>query len=496
MKFLLLAIISIACFAQANLDEVNSKIKEIEKQEKIINDRIAGGQDASLFEGKLKQLAADKKTLISKRNSLKPVQKKKAVVKKVVKSTPKPRRANSSSLAKVMREIENLKKENKEIKKMVSAGNGPNNLKVNGHFQIRSESAKNRQADMTQDQSNEIFSRLRANFLLKKNEKLNFKLAVQATKNYGANHNAGQTQHSELTVYESFVQYNPSKQTNLFIGRQMLSYGDQLIIGALPWANTARSFDAFKVRQNFKKGWVDVFWAKLEDSTLTREEKDDSDLYGIYSSFNFGKWFKAADLYLLQRKDKSTDPSVEVNTIGFRLKGGNDDFFYRTENGVQSITGEDNDEAYQYNIEFGAKLKSHKLSVEYATAGKDYVQLYPTAHKFLGFADVLGRKNINHTALHYKGGLSDWLKLAVSYHDFKRNDTDEPMYNLVTNGNFGTTGDSDDVGSEVDVVATFLPTKGMKLQLGAAYFSPGEYFDDNGVDEQVEFTYVMLIANF
>jgi hypothetical protein len=139
-----------------------------------------------------------------------------------------------------------------------------------------------------------------------------------------------------------------------------------------------------------------------------------------------------------------------------------------------------------------------KLSVEYATAGKDYVQLYPTAHKFLGFADVVGRKNINQVALHYASGFSNWFKFKLSYHQFTRNDTDATASKL-GGTSWGTTGNADDIGSEIDFLLNFITQNNLKLQFGGGFFTPGEYLKDqdpSGDDEQIQFIYTQLIANF
>jgi hypothetical protein len=170
--------------------------------------------------------------------------------------------------------------------------------------------------------------------------------------------------------------------------------------------------------------------------------------------------------------------------------------FYRTENGIQS--GQNlGDDAYQYNVELGVNLSGHKISGEYSLAGANYVQMYPTAHKFLGFADVLGRKNLKHMALHYKAKPVDFLKVMFTYHDFKRNDTDKNASKL-TGGAWGTSGTSDDIGSEFDLVLTYLTKSQLSFQLGTTLFQPGQYLKDqqNGEEEDVKFHYLQLLAKF
>ena len=400
--------------------------------------------------------------------------------------------------------LKNLQSRQGELEKKLSGTGGKSIASFKGHYQMRGESAKNRQAVANASQSGQLFSRLRVNMFFAPNDRLKFELAPQATKNFGGEENgnatSGGTTHTEVDFFAANIRYKIIPKLELTVGRQEMAYGDHLIIGSLPWANTGRSFDAIRGRLNFEKGWVDAFWSKIADnatSGLTLEDLDDKDLYGVYTSWAINNWLKTIDLYFLSQVDRTSYPaaSSDINTVGFRALGEYRWFWYRTENAVQSGTSIEED-GYQYNLELGGKFMGSKLSVEYATAGKNYIQLYPTAHKFLGIADVLGRKNINHTAVHFASGYSDWLKFKASYHYFKRNDTSATAAGL-TGGTIGTTGTSDDIGDEFDFVVNFITKHNLKLQAGIGLFNPGQYIEDNrGLDEQVQFSYLQLNANF
>ena len=47
------------------------------------------------------------------------------------------------------------------------------------------------------------------------------------------------------------------------VGRQLLAYGDQRLVGALDWANTSRAFDAVKLQLRGNSFKVDVFSAQV-----------------------------------------------------------------------------------------------------------------------------------------------------------------------------------------------------------------------------------------
>lgn len=517
--------------------EMKERIQFIDKELATIQGRIDSGQDPALFKSYVDKFNAEKKDLQGKLGgSTRSAPRKVAPAPKNVTSTPV-KNSNSRQLyisenvrkAKTLPELTSLLKDKKnELIDALATNNGQRRIRQNhldvafleakiaemgrspamaadtesgtkfkyrGHFQFRQESATNRQGTLGSTQTDQAFFRLRTYLTFSPNNAMDFNLTPQATKSLGEDNNAGQISHQGIDYYEANFNYKINKSLQFKLGRQEVAYGDHLIIGSLPWANTARSFDALKFKYSGEKNWTDVMYAKVVDNGTQLDATDDTNMLVVYHSHDFGPKLKNADLYYIHRIDNNTAGS-EVNTIGFRLKGAFGDYFYRTENGQQSGSSSVEDDAYQYNLELGKKFHKYKLSLEYATAGANYVQMYPTAHKFLGFADVLGRKNINHTALHLMGPIAAGFSFRLDYHQFQRNDTEQPAYNLLTNGNFGTTGTSADVGSEIDLVVTYKTKDKLKLQFGTTSFTPGTYMEDNGLDENVLFHYLQLNAGF
>ncbi len=374
-------------------------------------------------------------------------------------------------------------------------------LSYKGHYQFRTESAKNANGIKYTDINDSTSSRLRAYFTFAPNKNLKLNLTPQATKGFGANdwfiksdgttekkETSGGTTHTDLSFYEANIDYNIVDNFSMKLGRQEMSYGEHLVIGALPWVNTARSFDAAKFKFKYDLGWTDLFRSRIGDNYTATNTTDDTNFDGIYSSFNFNDYVKPLDLYLLQKRNRLVDTTV--NMFGFRILGSVDQFFYRTENGFQNAA-----DSNQFNLETGYKFGGNfSASLEYATAGSGYDQLYPTAHKFLGYADVLKRNNINQLALYLNGKFTNWLSGTLDIHSFKRNKDDKPVSNLTTS--LGSTGDSKDVGNEVDLLLTASSSDGVKVQLGHCVFQPGEYMKDNGKDKTTTFSYLQLNAEF
>jgi hypothetical protein len=374
--------------------------------------------------------------------------------------------------------------------------------KVKGHFQFRTESADNQKGVQSVRQTDQSVFRARTDLTFSSNKNLDFNLSPQATKGFGAddsngNTTSGSTTHSELYFYQANIDYKIMPGLSAKIGRQEIAYGEHLIIGSLPWANNARSFDAIKFHYKYWRGWTDLFYSKISDNASTLSATDDVNLVTLYNSMSFNKNLKALDIYYIHQNDDRTT-QLEINSVGLRAKGSFGALFYRTENTFQSGSSL-GDDAYQYDIELGGKLMGISLSAEYALAGKDYRQLYPTTHKFLGIADVLGRRNIQQYAFHLKGDITSWLTAKVDYHIFTRDVKTESAYKLDGTSAWGTTGNSDEIGDEIDAVLILKTGDNLNLQLGGGWFSPGKYMKDNDFnnkDKTVKFTYAQLNAKF
>ncbi len=547
-------VLSATAFAQ-NRGELEKRLNFVNGEIDKIQKRIENGQDPQLFKKYLKNFKAEKnelnKKLAATEATVAPVKTKK-VNKKV--KTPKVKSKTAKSLvgnkllpsvrltSKVplgLVEIESLLRSERESYLSLLGrgvtGNRIRQAEVNiaylelqkskglsvetqakapktspkelskfsykGHFQLRSESATNQQGVQDRRQTEQSFYRLRTYFTFSPNEKLDFNYTPQTTKGFGADEGgvptSGSTNHSDVSFFEANINYNISSRLSAKLGRQELDYGDHLIIGSLPWANTGRSFDALKFRFSHWKGGSDIFYSKISNDGSALTASDDTDLFTIYNSYTINQYLKPLDLYFIREVDDSAG-GVNINTFGLRVKGQVGAFFYRTENGVQA-GAKLGDDAFQYNLELGAQLNSYSASLEYSLAGADYRQLYPTAHKFLGIADVLGRRNLRHYALHLKGAPTDWLTITADYHIFQRNDTDESAYRLNGMSAWGTEGSADEIGDEVDLVAVFNTSDNIKFQLGAALFNPGQYMIDNELntrDDKVEFLYGQVNASF
>ena len=73
----------------------------------------------------------------------------------------------------------------------------------------------------------------------------------------------------------------------LTVGRQVLAYGDQRLIGALNWTNTSRAFDAVKLQFRGDGARVDVFSAQVvqnDPAVRINRSMEGNNLHGVYGA--------------------------------------------------------------------------------------------------------------------------------------------------------------------------------------------------------------------
>lgn len=317
-----------------------------------------------------------------------------------------------------------------------------------------------------------------------------------------------------LNIHEAYFAINPNQNRDftIFLGRQELSYGDQLIMGAVPWSRWGRSFDAMKARYVYdQKITLDLFAAKLQENNYlgssSGSKPDDSNLYGVYATSDLGQYFKNVDLYFLEKDANTSTGNLfsDTSAYGVRAKSaiGDSNFDYRAEytyENTRLIAGaEESESQHQLDVELGHTFSFHntRLALEYFESSKNFDQLFPTGHKFLGYADQFSRRNIKGYVLHISTLVIDKLTLNVDYHLFNRYNKNSPAYNF-SGTSLGTSGSKEEIASEVDVVATYNFTSHLQASLGYAVVKPKSYITDQsaGNTENTEFSYFQLLAKF
>lgn len=290
-----------------------------------------------------------------------------------------------------------------------------------------------------------------------------------------------------MIVHQAYLDYRPFESLRMIGGRQILTYGDELLIGAaLGWANVGRSFDAIKLIYKEGDAQTDLFWSRLVDtSTFTKAGNGSADFGGLYQSLNFGTYLKNFDPYVFYLSDTRATSSISLWTAGLRMKSSVSSIDYRAETTYQAGTvGVDAQSAFQEDLELGYTLHPQsklRLGLNGFYATPQFNQLFPAAHKWIGVADVLGRRNL------YGGAIrasvtphTDWT-VSLDLFQLYRVSLDHPLYVLNGLNSLGSARatSSSSVGTELDFNVIYKVSSDVTLSAGINTLFSSDYLVSN-----------------
>lgn len=286
------------------------------------------------------------------------------------------------------------------------------------------------------------------------------------------------------------------------LGRQELLLGEQRLVSPLDWANTRRTFDGYRLTYASKEVDGDLFYTnpvnRVPATGGTNQwdsSNNDRSFYGAYLSRK--DWaVGTVDAYYLGYDDQQADFSY--HTLGSRLSGSGEHLMYELEGGVQFGS---NSNSSRHNATFitgglGRKMdlrvggKAWKPTLwayyDYASGGNSelvsrgdngFDHLFPLGHKYLGFMDLFGRRNIHDVNMQFSTALGSRVNLLVWYHYFFLDQATTPYGLGMEPFNGGNTAGSRDLGHEIDVLATVNLDARNSFLLGYSFFGAGRYYD-------------------
>ncbi|MDP6558421.1 MAG: alginate export family protein [Pirellulaceae bacterium] len=302
------------------------------------------------------------------------------------------------------------------------------------------------------------------------------------------------------------------------IGRQEILLGAQRLVSPLDWANTRRTFDGARVMWQGDAWDVDAFWLRpMKRNAAHRTHLDapnmDRQFYSAYATYkglcqdNLEAYWLALDY-----EDVGTT-GIRYDTIGTRIWGGRGAWLYELEGGVQfgeNSDGSDHSAGF-VTAGLGRKFECASFSptlwgyYDWAsgddTVGNGFHHHEPLAHKYLGFMDLFGRRNIQDFNLQATAQLTEKTKLLIWYHYFLLANQNDVPYNVnMTNfaGLAGPSG-SKDLGQELDVVLSRTITPRSSILFGYSHFFARDYYGTTaGVpfDGDADFGWVQWHLNF
>jgi hypothetical protein len=305
-------------------------------------------------------------------------------------------------------------------------------------------------------------------------------------------------------------------------GRQELAFGEERLVGASNWGNTARTFDA--VRLGLRRGGyhADVFASSVvvpRDHAFDRHTQGDN-LHGIYGGIDTLIPEAVIEPYAFWRVSPAARGEMGVpgrldsKTAGFRWNGKlPQNFEYTAEMALQrgSWAG-DSVSAWAGFWRLGRLFNSIawrprvRLEVNHASGDSNpadgrhetFDVLYPTAHDKYGMTDQAGWKNISHIGIIGEFRPRRALVLQVKAHDRWLASARDGLYSaggtLLVRDVSGRAGTH--VGKEVDVQAIWTPAPNVQVGAGVGHMFPGRFLKQTTPGHPYTFPYISVLYGF
>ncbi len=329
------------------------------------------------------------------------------------------------------------------------------------------------------------------------------------------------TDRDDADILNAFAEVNQlpwlGMQWALRYGRQELLFGRERLVSPSDWANVKRTFQGAIV-EGRGDGWLLTAFA-THPVTLIPAAMDVPDVHTAFwgAELTFAKAGsgRTTDLFAYV---KGTDaagatPYAQRVTFGTRAVAqiGQSPFGYELEGGVQlGASGATTARAYMLDVElnaalpfdmhpvlaFGGGYASGSDSGAVAQSGT-WDQLFPLAHSYLGYADVLGRKNVVEERLVGTMNPAKSVRLRASIHAFQRANTGDAIYD--TPGAVlrapGTSA-ARDIGGETDLTVQWRVGSHLRIDGGYAHFTPGSFMRETGSALAYSWMYAAVTATF
>ena len=368
-----------------------------------------------------------------------------------------------------------------------------------GQYRLRGEFVDNSDYDEAVNDTSDMWGqRVRLTANAKATDDVSAKITIQDTRNWGT---TGVLTESGASVdlHEAYLNVSNIFGTPVSFraGRQELSYGDERLIGNFGWSNQGRAFDAFKFVYSNDAVNVDFFSALISEDSSS--DNDDSTFSGVYATLKQLVPNNTLDVYLLQNTS-GTSLSETRYTVGARLKGAVAGVDYTVEIPYQfgeASTTQDIS-AYAFAVKAGYTLPTPmnvRIGAEYDYAtGNDtdaaeteaFANLYPTNHMHFGIGDVVNSwSDLQAWSINASADVNEQTKVSVAYWDYTETETT-------------VAGESDDLGTEIDIIATYKYNNAVTIEAGLAHFMPGEgnLLVATDPDDARDWAYLQFTGNF
>ena len=343
---------------------------------------------------------------------------------------------------------------------------------------------------------------------------------------------------------QCYVQIGP-KDINGTIGRQVLLYGDERLIGPGEWTNFTKTFDAAKVRWEQPKFSIDVFAST--PVYIFRDQFNTSDLFngsethrdlvfaGIYATTTAIQPMTLDFYTLVLTEDNPTffPQAVTYPGTSLSIPGTSTSFVTlgtRVKSDPKKLHGWEYDGEFAFQagqvsdldllacaLHIGGGYTWEKcawtprLYFEYNFATGDsnpddgdigtFQNLFPSNHNKYGVQDLFAWQNLSSPDVRFRVKPLKQVTLETAFYSFWLANTNDAWYraNGTTRVRPVTPAARDAssyVGSELDLLATYQPLKFLSIWAGYSHFFAGDYLKATGPSDDADYGYVQATITF
>jgi hypothetical protein len=284
------------------------------------------------------------------------------------------------------------------------------------------------------------------------------------------------------------------------VGRQELNLGSQRLVSTLDWANTRRTFQGASVYRNGDKWDSQFFWVQPVIPNFNQLDWADTqqNFAGGYVNYRPAKG-QSVEFYnyayvnnnsIVQRGLQRGN--ISMDTIGARYTGDKNNVLWDVEAAGQfGRTAGQNVAAAMATVGLGYNAKelawhpTFWAYYDYATGDgspnsgnfNTFNQLFPFGHYYMGWADLIGRQNIQDLNFHMYLYPTKWITFWTQYHIFQLANARDALYNTAGNvSRFDPTGRAGrNVGQELDFIVNFHLTNHSDVMAGYSHLFAGSF---------------------
>ena len=399
----------------------------------------------------------------------------------------------------------------------------PSWIHIGGEYRLRPEAPSG--IGYTNSSDSYVLQRFRLNATIEPEPWLLFRAELQDARIF-FNHDIPTANPYQDTwaLWEGYVQVGNTTEglADVVAGRQVLSFGDERVIGPSDWTNVGRTFNVARVNLHHADYNISMFVASVVpgDNDDLHSALAGNNLYGVYGTFENIVPKATIEPYVLWRLAPSSSLLPETLarghlhevTLGLHTKGTLPaDFDYDSEFDWQTGSLDSSTiNAWAGYVGVGKTFPDAiakprvLLEGNYASGTKNpsghewntFDQLYPSNHDKYGFADQVGRRNLVQFRVSVEEEAGTRWKIKQSFESYWLATTHDNLYN--SSGGISVPahpGASPYIGNELDQVAEYQWGRGLNFGFGYAHLFTGGFLKATTPGHDYRYPYIYFEYN-